>query len=60
VQAPINTLQQFLRQVEDIGQPKPSANAATQALLPVVLYLGIHVIEGETVTPMLLAQTIHD
>jgi predicted PurR-regulated permease PerM len=27
-----------------------------QALLPVVLYLGIHVIEGETVTPMLLAK----
>ena len=27
VQAPINSLQQFLRQVEDFGQPKPSANA---------------------------------
>jgi predicted PurR-regulated permease PerM len=34
VQAPINTLQQFLRQVEDIGQPKPSANAATQVKSP--------------------------
>ena len=31
VQAPINSLQQFLRQVEDFGQPKPSANAAPQA-----------------------------
>jgi predicted PurR-regulated permease PerM len=31
VQAPIDSLQQFLRQVEDIGQPKPSANAPTPA-----------------------------
>ena len=30
-----------------------------QALLPAALYGAIHVIEGETVTPMLLAQTIH-
>jgi predicted PurR-regulated permease PerM len=30
VQAPINSVQQFLRQIEDIGQPKPSANATTQ------------------------------
>lgn len=34
VQAPINTLQQFLRQIEDIGQPKPSANAPAQAQSP--------------------------
>jgi predicted PurR-regulated permease PerM len=26
-----------------------------QALLPATLYLGIHLIEGETVTPILLA-----
>ena len=26
------------------------------ALLPAVLYLGIHLIEGETITPMLLAR----
>ena len=30
-----------------------------QALLPVGLYLAIHVIEGETVTPMLLAKPVH-
>jgi AI-2E family transporter len=30
-----------------------------QALLPAGLYLGFHLIEGESVTPMLLAQTIH-
>jgi predicted PurR-regulated permease PerM len=34
VQAPINSLQRFLRQVEDFGQPKPSANAATQTQSP--------------------------
>jgi predicted PurR-regulated permease PerM len=34
VQAPINSLQQFLRQIEDIGQPKPSANATTQVQSP--------------------------
>jgi hypothetical protein len=27
-----------------------------QALLPAALYLGLHLIEGETVTPMLLAR----
>jgi predicted PurR-regulated permease PerM len=31
-------------------------DALWQALLPVGLYLAIHVIEGETVTPMLLAK----
>ena len=30
-----------------------------QALLPAGLYLGFHLIEGETVTPMLLARRIH-
>jgi predicted PurR-regulated permease PerM len=34
VQAPINSLQQFLRQVEDFGRPKPSVNAAPQAPSP--------------------------
>lgn len=37
VQAPIDSLQQFLRQVEDFGQPKPSANAAPQAPSPTLL-----------------------
>ena len=34
VQAPINSLQRFLRQVEEFGQPEPSVNAATQTQSP--------------------------
>lgn len=34
VQAPINSLQRFLRQVEEFGQPEPSVNAATQTPSP--------------------------
>ena len=30
-----------------------------QALLPAGLYLGIHLIEGETITPMISGQTVH-
>lgn len=33
-----------------------SSDPLWQALLPAVLYLGVHLIEGETVTPMLLAR----
>jgi predicted PurR-regulated permease PerM len=34
----------------------PSRWSALAALLPAGLYLGIHLIEGETVTPMLVAK----
>jgi predicted PurR-regulated permease PerM len=33
-----------------------SIDALWQALLPAALYIGVHLIEGETVTPMLLAR----
>ena len=35
---------------------KPPSVMLWQALLPAALYIGFHLIEGETVTPMLLAR----
>ena len=36
--------------------PARSRSPRLEALLPAALYLGIHVMEGETATPMLLAK----
>jgi predicted PurR-regulated permease PerM len=56
LRAPINTLQLFLQQVENFGETGPSPNGAISERGASLLTIGFHLIEGETLTPMLLAK----